>query len=384
MKKISKLILALAMAGGAAALVLYAQQNQTEHEAAEEKPRAARRDPGIVRFERGAPQLSALRAETVKNESMPAADPVNGRIAYDENATSRVSSPLLGRVIGLRAGTGDRVARGDALLDIDSPELANAEADQAKAGSDELRKRLAFERARQLHEHEVIARKDLEAAESDYQQAQADTRRAAARLRNLQASGHQNGRFVLRAPIAGVVVERRANTGQEVRPDLDVPLFLISDVSRLWILVDLPEHSLANVHVGQTVGVETDAFPDQRFTANVERIGVAVDPTTRRVQVRCAVKNLDGKLKPEMFARVSFLADGERKGIRVPNAALVTEGIYAFVFVETGPGTFEKRKVGLALRGMEYSFIESGLAEGERVVVEGALLLNSEAAADAQ
>ncbi len=384
MKKISKLVLLLAIAAMAAGVVLYVQANRAEHEAAEAQPRPLRRDPGIVHFERGEPQLSALRSEAAKAEAMPAADPVNGRFVYDENATSRVSSPLTGRVLSLRAEVGTSVSHGDALLELDSPELANAEADQAKASSDEVRKRLAFERARQLHDHEVIASKDLEAAETEYQQAQADTRRAAARLRNLQASGHQNGRFVLRAPIGGLVVERHANPGQEVRPDLDAPLFLISDVSRLWILVDVPEHSLANIHVGQTVGVETDAFPEQRFTARVERVGVAVDPVTRRVQVRCVAKNLDGKLKPEMFARVSFLADGERKGIRVPNSALVSEGIYAFVFVETGPGTFEKRKVGLALRGMEHSFVESGLSAGERVVVEGALLLNSEAAADAQ
>lgn len=385
MKKISKLILALAVAGVAAGVVVYVQRSQAEHEAEENKKvTRVRHDPGVVHFERGAPQLSALRAEAVKSEPMPTADPVNGRFVYDENATSRVSSPLTGRVIGLSAGVGDSVSRGQPLLEIDSPELATAEAELAKAASDEQRKKLAVERARQLHEHEVIARKELEFAEADYQQAQADARRTAARLRNLQASGHQNGKFVLRAPIAGTVVERHANPGQEIRPDLEAPLFLISDVSRLWILVDLPEHSLANVHVGQTVGVETDAFPEQRFTATVERIGVAVDPVTRRVQVRCAVKNTDGKLKPEMFARVSFLADGERKGIRVRNSALVTEGIYVYVFVEKQPGTFEKRKVGLALRGMDQSFVESGLAEGERVVVEGALLLNSEAAADAQ
>ena len=132
------------------------------------------------------------------------------------------------------------------------------------------------------------------------------------------------------------------------------------------------------------MSLETDAWPNQQFNATVERVGVAVDPVTRRVQVRCSIKNSDLKLKPEMFARVSFLADGEVKGIRVPNTSLVTEGIYVFVFVETKPDTFHKRQVKLALRGNDHSFVETGLTEGERVVVEGALLLNSEAAADAQ
>lgn len=384
MKKTTKLVLLLLIAVLAAGVVLYAQQRIATQEAAEEKPKAAAHEPGVVRFMSGEPQLSAIRSEPVKLEPMPATEPVNGRFAYDENATSRITSPLAGRVIGLRAGIGDRIARGAALLEIDSPDLANAEADLAKAGSDEQRKKLAYERSRRLLEHEVIARKEFEIAEADYQQAQADTRRAGLRLRNLQASGHQNGRFVLRSPIDGIVVERHANPGQEVRPDLEAPLFLVSDVSRLWIMVDLPEKSLGSVHVGQTVGVETDAWPEERFSATVERIGVAVDAVTRRVQVRCAVKNAEGKLKPEMFARVAFLADGERAGIRVPNAALVTEGVYAHVFVEKSTGTFEKRKVGLALRGNDHSFVESGLAEGEQVVVEGALLLNSEVAADAR
>ena len=96
------------------------------------------------------------------------------------------------------------------------------------------------------------------------------------------------------------------------------------------------------------------------FNATVERIGVAVDPVTRRVQVRCSIKNADLKLKPEMFARVSFLATGEVKGIRVHNTSLVTEGIYVYVFVETETGTFKKRQVKLALRGNDHSFVESG------------------------
>lgn len=384
MNRLIKLALLIAIVITAAGVVFIVRQQNEVHQVDVEKPKASTSQPGIVRFAAGAPQLAAIRTDIVRTEPMPVADPVNGRFAYDENVTSRVSSPLLGRVLVIRAGIGDRVGKGAALLEIDSPDLANAEADLAKASSEEHQKKLAFERNRRLHDNEVIARKELEAAEADYQQAQADTRRASLRLKNLQASGNQNGRFTLRAPVAGVVVERNANPGQEVRPDLATPLFLISDVSRLWVLVDVPEKALASVHAGQRVTIDTDAYPDQHFVATVERIGVAVDPVTRRVQVRCTLMNPDGKLKPEMFARVSFLASGERKGIRVPNTALVTEGLYTSVFVETGTGTFEKRQVALALHGNDLSFVESGLNEGDRVVVEGALLLHSEEAADAR
>jgi cobalt-zinc-cadmium efflux system membrane fusion protein len=379
--KIISLVSILALCGG---IVMLVQTLSSEKEAALENQPKVVHEPGIIRYAAGAPQLASIRAEAVKTVPMPSADPVNGRFVFDENATSRVSSPLTGRVIKLYAEVGEHVAKGAILLEIDAPELASAEADLAKAKSDEHLKKLAFERARSLHENEVIARKDFEAADADYQQSQADSQRAALRMRNLNASGHENGRFLLRAPVAGVVVERQVNPGQEVRPDLQSPLFLITDISRLWVNADVPEKSLANFHVGQTVSLETDAYPDQRFSATVDRIGVAVDPGTRRVQVRCSVKNADLRLKPEMFTRVSFLADGERNGVQVRNTSLVIDGIYSWVFVEKSVGVFEKRKVALVGRGNEHSFIEGGIAAGERVVTEGALLLNSEAADYAQ
>lgn len=382
MKTTTKLVAFVVIAAAAAAIVTLVQYRSAKHEAELDNVKPEVHQPGIVSFKPGEPQLASIRSEPATAEAMPAADPVNGRLTYDENVTARISSPIAGRVLALRAGVGDHVNRGAALVEIDSPELATAEAEQAKASSEEARQRLAYERAKNLHEHEVIARKEFEAAEADYRQAQAETRRTSQRMRNLQASGHENGKFMLRSPLAGLVVERTVNPGQEVRPDLQAPLFLVTDISQLWVLVDVPEKNLSHVKVGQTVSVETDAWPNQHFSARVERIGVAVDPVTRRVQVRCTISNRDLKLKPEMFARVSFLADNERKGIRVPNTSLVTEGLYVYVFVEKAPGTFEKRKVSLALRGNDHSFVDSGLNEGEKVVIEGALLLNSEALAD--
>lgn len=384
MKPITKIISLASIVVLCAGIVVIVQTQSSKKEAELESQPKINHEPGIIRFAAGAPQLASLRAEAVKSLPMPSADPVNGRFVFDENATSRVSSPLTGRVIKLHAEVGERVAKGAVLLEIDAPDLAAAEADLAKAKSDELRKRLAFERARNLHDNEVIARKDFEAADADYQQAQADSQRAALRLRSLNASGHENGRFLLRAPVAGIVVERQVNPGQEVRPDLQAPLYLITDISKLWVIADVPEKSLANVHIGQTVSLETDAYPDQHFTAIVERIGVAVDPGTRRVQVRCAVKNTDLRLKPEMFTRVSFLADGERSGLQVHNTSLIIDGIYSWVFVEKSVGVYEKRKVTLVGRGNEHSFIEGGIVAGEHVVTEGALLLNSEAADYAQ
>jgi len=379
MKILTKVIafaVVVVIAGG---IVVFVQKQAANEEVQHETKTTEVHQSGVVKFASGAPQMNSIRSEIVKSVAMPSADPVNGRFTVDEDVTSRVSSPITGRVISIRSDIGKLVSRGAALLEIDAPELAAAEADLSKTQSEEHRKKLAFDRARNLHEKEVIARKDFEAAEADFQQAKADTHRADLRMRNLNASGSQNGRFILRSPIAGTVVDRLVNLGQEVRPDLDRPLFVVTDFSRLWVIADVPEKNLANVHLGQTVSLETDAYPEQKFQAKVDRIGLMLDPTTRRVQVRCTVKNSDLRLKPEMFARVSFLANGERKGVEVPNTSLVIDGIYSWVFVEKSVGVFEKRKVKLALRGNDHSFVESGIVEGDKVVVEGALLLNSEA-----
>ena len=340
--------------------------------------------PGMVKFTANAPQLSALKIANVEEVSLPISDLLNGHISYDENVTSRISSPIPGRVLTLRAEIGDKVQRGTVLVNIDSPDLSSAEADWRKAQADELRKKLAYERAKSLFEVEVLARKDYESADADYLQSKAETKRTQLRMKNLHASGNEDGRFGLKSPISGVVADKQINPGQEVRPDSPNPLFTITDLSHLWVIVDVPERSAAEIHAGQIINIETDTYPDRLFFGKVELVGLALDPSTRRIQVRCTVKNEDNKLKPEMFARVSFVADGEtKKAVPLPNTSIFVEGAYSYVFVETRPGTFEKRRVNVKIKGYEKSYIDSGLTKGEKVVTEGAFLLNAEVASDA-
>jgi membrane fusion protein, heavy metal efflux system len=347
-----------------------------------EEPAAPAPKPqgGAVTYAPGAPQLSSIKVTPVEEFPVPLAEPLNGRIAYNENVTSRVSAPIAGRVVGLRAQPGDAVRAGDPLLWLDSPDLAAAVSDVRKAQADESRKRTAYERAKMLLEAQVFARKDYESADADYLQARAETQRASLRLRNLGSVVTEGERYQLRSPISGVVVERKANPGMEVRPDLQEPLFVITDPRHLWALIDLPERSLAKVAPGQSVSVEVDAYPGERFRGRIDRIGDIVDPNTRRVPVRCSLPNPDRKLKPEMYARVTLLADENRKAIRVPNTAIVTEGVFSYVFVERQPGSFERRRVGFLVQDRDYSFLESGVAPGDRIVVSGAVLLNSELA----
>ena len=131
MKTLTKVVVLLSIVGTAVATVAMVEHRNAKHEAELDKSKAQTHEPGVVHFEPGEPQLSTIRSEQVTIEAMPAADPVNGRLVYDENVTARISSPIAGRVLALRAGVGDQVNRGAALLEIDSPDLASTEIGRA-------------------------------------------------------------------------------------------------------------------------------------------------------------------------------------------------------------------------------------------------------------
>lgn len=335
--------------------------------------------PGVLRYGADAPQLSMLHAEALPSLPVPLADALSARVTYDDDATARVGVGLSGRIVALHAEPGAVVKAGQVLAEIDSPDVGSASADLDKARADEERKRLAYQRGRDLVPGEGIAVKDWESLQADLAQARAETARAEQRLRNLNPYGLRivGQRVSLVSPVSGIVTERNATPGLEVNPGLATPLFVVTDPTRLWVMIDLPENLMSHVRQGGPVAVESDAWPGERFTATILQAGSVVDPDSRRITVRARLANPGHKLLPEMFVRAYLLQDGG-KGVRVPNSALVSRGIYTFVYVQTAPGEFHRRQVTLLTRGADYSFVGDGLKGGEQVVTTDALLLDAE------
>src|SRR5574340_1216341 len=174
------------------------------------------RSPNQLRYPPGSPQLAYIETKSALALPEPLLEPLNARVAYDENYTARVSSPIAGRVVKIGVQPGDAVRAGQPLAWLDSPEYGSAVADFAKSEADLHQKRGAFDRMKTLFEGEVLARKDYEAAQADLKQAEAENSRARLRLANLtQGKGGEGEKFVLRAPISGIVAERKANPGAE-------------------------------------------------------------------------------------------------------------------------------------------------------------------------
>lgn len=339
------------------------------------KPSAAN---DTLHYGAGAEQLSYLDIAPVEELAAPVAQALPGKLAFDEDVTVRVFSPVSGRVTELVAKPGTNVKAKDVLAWLNSPDFAQARADARKAQADLAMKQKALARAQELTTLGVLARKDLESAQADLGQAQAELERAQSVLKNLDPNG-DGARYALRAPIAGILVDRTINPGQEVRPDAQTPLFIITDPTKLWTTFELSEQDMANVRNGQNIRIDVDAIPDRHFAGRIIYVGAALDPATRRINVRAEVDRPDPRLKPEMFARISPLDDDHAHNeVAVPNSALVSIGLHHYVFVEEAPGTLKRREVQLGVIGERLAYVKTGVKAGERVVTRGAVLLNAE------
>lgn len=340
---------------------------------------AIKNTPDTLRYSHSAPQLAMIEAQNIPASPVPLGDQLSAHLVYDEDVTARIGISISGRIVALKAAPGDAVKAGQVLAEIDSPDVGTAYADINKAKADLDHKRRVYERAKDLGEGEAIAAKDVENAQADFVQAQAETARAELRLKNLNPNGMviRGQRISLLSPMNGVVTERTATPALEVSPGMSSPLFVVTNPKQLWLMIDVPEKMLSQIKLGSTVAVESEAYPNEQFSAKIVQLGQAVDPNSRRITIRARLNNPDGKLLPEMFVRASVQQDSGT-GVAVPNSALVTRGIYSFIFVQIAPGEFQQRKVKLLTRGSSVSYVGEGLKGGESIVTKGALLLDAE------
>lgn len=311
----------------------------------------------------------------------------SGKIQFNEEALARVQAPMTGRVVEVLARPGQVVEAGQALFTLDSPDLGQAKSDYAKAVTDAERAEKAFALAKELYEAKAIAQKEVREAESDYRKAVAERERAAARLRALGVADSQLGEIAarvdasthltVRAPRSGVIVERNAAPGQVVaygQSDTPVNLFVIADLTTMWVLADVYEPDIGRVHRDQPVVVTPPCCPDERFEGRVTYISDVVDKETRTVKVRAVVPNRGRALKAEMFVKVGIATGGARV-LTLPAAAIHREQGQVYVLVEKAKDDYERRpvKLGQDLDGSVE--IVSGVGPDDRVVTTGSILL---------
>lgn len=330
-----------------------------------------------VVFAAGSPQLASLISET-STERATAAASLNGRLAWNEDKTVRVFSPLAGRVDRILVQPGDRVQQGQTLAVIASPDLGQAQAEARRAQGEYAAAEQNLTRLKELHQHGVAAAKDLNAAEADYARTESELKRTQARLKLYGGGAQVDQSFGLKSPLAGVVVEKNINPGQELRPDQmgsGTPAqFVITDPAYLWVLLDAAEKDLPYLKIGKTIKVRVPAYPKETFDAKVAAIADFLDPATRTIKVRATLDNSKRLLKSEMFVTAA-VDDGGSTVLQVPVRAVFFQAGSNYVFVDDGNGSYTRTRVETGDVNEGNIAIISGLKPGQKVVAEGALLL---------
>jgi len=352
------------------------------HDANPDQPAGPKVAGDTISFAADSPQLAALALAPAELRA-PVNTELSGRLLWNEEATVRVFTPFAGRVRKIAADLGQHVETNAPLAEVESPDFGQAQADARKAESDLKLTTRSLTRLRELYAHGAAAQKDLEAAEDAQAQAEAEHARAQAKIAAYGATaGTLDEIFILRSPVAGTVVDKNLNPGQEIRADqmlanmaeITAPLFVVSDPAHLWIQVDATEVDLPHLQPAHEFTFTSRAFPDQTFMGRVDKISQFIDPNTRTIKVRGSVDNSRGLLKAEMFVSVS-LPDGQVASISVPAAAVFLKGDKHFVFVQGQPGQFTRHEVAIGSEEAGRVLILHGLQAGQQVVTDGCVLL---------
>lgn len=339
----------------------------------EEPPFMVRQGDKIVVPE-GSPLRERLTIAAAGSELVRATLVLPGIVEADPARTAAVLPPLGGRILELKVALGDRVAKGQALAVLDSPDLAQAYDDNDKA-ADLLR--LTETNLRRQEEAFKIggaAERDLDQAKSDHTQAAAEYARTQARLKVVGAKSRGIRQLTVFAPVSGSVTTLSVAQGNMIN-DATQPMMTIADLSSVWVTALVPEKDVSQVAKDEDAEVILAAYPDQTLHGKVLFVSDVIEPDSRRTKLRIGFPNPAGMLKPNMFATVTLRAPEQRRVV-VPTSALLMNNDRTSVFVATAPWTFERRTVETQLGEGSSVTIGGGLAAGEQVVAKGGVLLN--------
>jgi membrane fusion protein, heavy metal efflux system len=345
-------------------------------------------------------ELASLTIEPVTEHNFRAEHVTEGKIAVDEDRSTPVFSPYTGRVVRLLAKPGDSVTQGQPLFVIEAADTVQAQNDfitaltgvnKAKSALDLAQ--LQDTRAKDLFEGKAVPLKDYQQSQATLVQAQNDMRSSQTALeaaRNklailglspeaiaaFQDKGHLDPSTTVYSPIAGTVVQRKIGPGQFISSGASDPVFVIGDLSTVWLIAFVRETDAAMVSVGQEISFNVLALPGRPLKARIDYVSAAIDPSTRRLLARATVDNKAGLLKPEMFANVTIYSAGDHPAVGVPKQALIYEGDQVRVWVAHEDKSIELRQIKTGLINGDLVEVQGNLKPGEEIVTKGSLFID--------
>jgi membrane fusion protein, heavy metal efflux system len=328
-------------------------------------------------------QMAHIQVVAVEKTKLPRLLRLTGNATFNAFKTTPVFSAIGGPVHEILVAPGETVHAGQPLLTVNSPDYSAARSAYIKAKDAFSLAEKIYTRAQDLYSHGAIAEADLQQAESARTQAQADMQSSEDALRALGLKDPEavvknppkmTSQIPVIAPVGGEVVERLVGPGQLLIGGA-TQIFTISDMTTVWVLVNVYQSDMAYVHAGDSVDITTDSYPEV-FHGKISYIAPALDPNTRTLQARIITNNPGKKLKKDMYVTATVQAGAIRDALLVPDAAVLrdTEN-QPFVYVQSASNQFARRliKVGDSLGGRTQ--VTDGLKESERVVGDGSLFL---------
>ncbi len=318
-----------------------------------------------------------------------AAVPLSATAVIEMNIdrSAKISPRVAGKAVKIIASQGDKVKTGQALAYLDSVEIDQIWADYRKAQGKMELARKNLQREETLFQKKISPEKDTLKARQELGEAEVDLNLARERFRLSgvdiaqfeAAKGNGNHPLVpITSPMSGVVMEKAITQGEVVSPDKT--LFMVADLSTLWVVIDVYEKDMSRLRIGAGVKVSVTAFPDKIFRGKVSYIADVVDEKTRTEKARVTIDNASGLLKPGMFATILTEATrgGAERLLAVPEEAVLMDGAKRCVFVQVSPDKFERRDIETGRTLGKSLEVTAGLKAGERVAVRGAFILKSE------
>lgn len=350
----------------------------------EKKSEAHSEEKGTVKLSLEALKNAGIKTAPAKAEAIAETLAVTATVAHNQDRLFHVTPRITGRVVDVRVSIGSEVKTGTVLATLDSTELGQTKLEYIKSQTLLELAKGSYEREKSLFEQKIAAKKDVLAAEAEYRKAQAEARSVHERLRlyglSEQAINNLNespSLYTLTAPGPGVVIEREMSKGEVIEAGKKVAT--VSDLSTVWVLLNIHEKDLAKVKQGTTVKIHTESYPGEVFSGKVAYIGNIVDPQSRTVPVRVEVPNPRARLKPGMFATAEVITGtSSTQSVMIPSSAIQKIEGKPSVFVQEKDGTFAKRDLQLGQEFGNSVEVKAGLKEGELVVVTGAFTLKSE------
>lgn len=327
----------------------------------------------LAKEQSGIPDSLIQKVETalVRMESVSDEIKLNGKVVPNEGRQSKVYALVSGKITNATKELGDYVQKGQTLAVLHSAEVTSMTHDITLAESNIAIAKKDLESVEDLYKGDLATEKEVVHARFEYNKAVAELKKA----KQISAiTGGKSSSYVLKAPISGFIVEKNITNNSEVRQDNDTPLFTIADLSQVWIMAQVYERDINNIHLGDEVHVNTLSNPEKEYTGKIDKLYNVLNPSTRTMQVRISMSNTSYELKPEMFATIKVKAKTPFTMLSVPYKAILFEDGHLFVVVKKDNRTLERRAIQMVKKVGDSAFVE-GLEEREQVVTQAPLFL---------